>query len=493
MFGGFRLASIAKTLDEEIPPAPLAPLVVVISPLAAALVVGLLVILASMLGTLTRPIGQLASFWPPNALLLGLMLRDRRFAAPLCWLAALLGYMAADLLTGSDLDRAFLLTMANITGVGVGFLLASPIDPRECNMRGPNSVLFLLFIAVAGAVSSGLIGALTLSALYHRPFLSGWLFWSIADLINYVAIMPVVLTLPSLILHARERRKFRPAHPAFHIRDLAPFALLLASIAFVDLLQGPGAIAAPLPALLWCALAYPIFLTMLLSLAYNSSMLIAISLGQLNVGADVAVMSEQISVRLGVMLIALAPITAASVMAARRELLERLQFVADHDGLTTALNRHAFHQRCKELLPDLARARLPVAVLMLDLDRFKRVNDTYGHAAADKVLAAFSRVVANQLRISDVFGRLGGEEFAVILPDCHLSDALAIAERIRQAFANTATLHDDGAKIAVTVSIGIAHALPAKDTLDGLLSAADRALYRAKENGRNRVEIDRLD
>jgi diguanylate cyclase (GGDEF)-like protein len=126
--------------------------------------------------------------------------------------------------------------------------------------------------------------------------------------------------------------------------------------------------------------------------------------------------------------------------------------------------------------------------LMLDLDLFKQINDTYGHTVGDAVLKHFAQLMRNSLRTIDVAGRVGGEEFAIILPGTDAAGAQRVAERLRTAVANT-PLVQDGRIISATVSIGIATMDHARDsTAEETLVRSDDALYRAKKNGRNRVE-----
>nr|WP_267875313.1 GGDEF domain-containing protein [Telluria cellulosilytica] len=168
-------------------------------------------------------------------------------------------------------------------------------------------------------------------------------------------------------------------------------------------------------------------------------------------------------------------------MVARNELLARLQHAASHDPLTQVLNRGGFMARA-----DTVQA---AAVLMMDIDFFKKVNDTHGHAAGDAVLAHFARVAAGCLRAGDVLGRLGGEEFAVLLPGSAPGDARAIAQRICDAFAAQPAVLESGVRLHATVSIGLGCRKAADTPIGTLLSQADAALYSAKHAGRNRVGV----
>jgi diguanylate cyclase (GGDEF)-like protein len=157
------------------------------------------------------------------------------------------------------------------------------------------------------------------------------------------------------------------------------------------------------------------------------------------------------------------------------------------DPLTAVANRRAFLKQAARVMVRCGASRQPVALLLFDLDGFKSINDQYGHSAGDEALVAFCRVATSQLRPTDLFARLGGEEFGSLLPDTTRSDALAVAERVRVAFE--ATTHDvEGVPFRVTVSVGMAVADRSRCDLPSLLVKADRALYCAKQQGRNRVE-----
>jgi diguanylate cyclase (GGDEF)-like protein len=158
------------------------------------------------------------------------------------------------------------------------------------------------------------------------------------------------------------------------------------------------------------------------------------------------------------------------------------------DPLTGISNRRAFLQDGENLFKKQASDPRPTAVMLLDLDNFKSINDRFGHAVGDRVLEIFAEVSSGCLRRIDLFGRLGGEEFAAVLRDTTRERALAVAEQIRASFAE-ATREVQGESVAATVSIGIVISHDAVLDLSALLAQADHALYRAKDSGRNRVEV----
>ncbi|MFL9502277.1 GGDEF domain-containing protein [Rhodopseudomonas palustris] len=157
---------------------------------------------------------------------------------------------------------------------------------------------------------------------------------------------------------------------------------------------------------------------------------------------------------------------------------------ASLDPLTGMLNRRGFSEACARMIEREAIAGRPVSALIFDIDHFKSINARFGHPAGDEVLKLFAAIVTNSLRISDLSGRIGGEEFAALLP-CPIDEAVTAADRVREAFQNCGIEVDD-APVATTVSIGVAGG-PAGVELEVLLAAADTALYQAKRGGRNRV------
>lgn len=166
---------------------------------------------------------------------------------------------------------------------------------------------------------------------------------------------------------------------------------------------------------------------------------------------------------------------------------QTLRQMAVHDELTGAPNRRALMAMAARLTAKAHREAAPLAVLMLDIDRFKLVNDRLGHVAGDAVLRDLTRVIAASLRTYDVYGRYGGEEFVVLLPGLGLAEALNAAERIRAAAERSRPPQHESARY--TVSIGVAWTVPQGPELEPLLRASDMAMYRAKELGRNRVEV----
>jgi two-component system chemotaxis response regulator CheY len=171
-------------------------------------------------------------------------------------------------------------------------------------------------------------------------------------------------------------------------------------------------------------------------------------------------------------------------LAAKNEILEKLALT---DPLTGLANRRAFHQALESELSRVSRHGRPASLLFLDLDHFKRVNDTHGHAAGDEVLAAFALVLKRGCRRGDLAARVGGEEFAVLLPTTGNVPAGLVAERIRRTTESRPLGRTPAVPVTVSIGLTSTEGLPAPLAMEELLRKADAALYRAKAEGRNRV------
>ncbi|MBS3804469.1 MAG: diguanylate cyclase [Oleiphilaceae bacterium] len=170
----------------------------------------------------------------------------------------------------------------------------------------------------------------------------------------------------------------------------------------------------------------------------------------------------------------------------RKVLEEQLRYIATHDELSGMPNRRHFMQNAEAERVRSRRHDRQLCVLLADLDHFKRINDEYGHAAGDAVIQAFARLCNETLRIHDLSARVGGEEFAFLLPETGLEGGRVLAERLRQGLETMPVTVGDQS-IPVTVSIGVMETVPEDNDVSGMLAKADKALYEAKHKGRNRV------
>jgi diguanylate cyclase (GGDEF)-like protein len=166
---------------------------------------------------------------------------------------------------------------------------------------------------------------------------------------------------------------------------------------------------------------------------------------------------------------------------------QEMRSLASYDSLTGLLSRHAFFDNANIYVSLARREHKPFAVMIIDLDHFKSINDRYGHPAGDAVLKLFADITNSVARRSDIVGRLGGEEFAIVLPSTTTAEALEFSERLHAAI-NKAVLKFNDIAIRYTVSIGLTEfGTDSKDSIDDLLARADLALYQAKHSGRNQT------
>ncbi len=289
------------------------------APLKGAAIVFGVVLAASLFGILTRPTGLLATFWPANAILLGVLLRYPRLATGAGWFAAVAGFVTADMLTGSLWLKSMLLTAGNMAGICVGYALYQRVDETSRRLQGPASMAHLAVILIAASGAAGLVGTAANPILFGGGVLEGFGLWFVTEFVNYIALLPVVLAMPSSARIAAVLRD--PGAIRARWREAAPVVAFVVSLMLGVAIDGPIALTIPVPALLWCALAYGMFMTGVLTLIFTIWTLMAVAIGYLSLGAAFTTFHELLQLRLGVMLIAIAPITAASVMAARDESL----------------------------------------------------------------------------------------------------------------------------------------------------------------------------
>ena len=449
----------------------------------AALAVGALIFLLSLVGVLSRPAGSLAAMWPANAVLLGLMIRSPLLRSGWCWLAASGGFIAADLVTGSPFYMTWVLTLGNLAGVAAGLRVALQVRDSLVPIEQGEAILRLVGVALGASLAAGFAGMVINPLLFGGSIGEGWAYWSVTEFVNYIAFLPAVLAIPTrdrLVdqLSSLTKTVARPTY-------LAPVFTLLLLTAVATVFEGPGAFALPLVALLWCALLYSVFATAVLTLCYCVWTLLGLALGYIPLSPALTSWENFMSLRVTLSLMALTPVVVACHTTVRVRQMAELLYSARHDSLTGAMNRRSFLDLLDATLA--GESRLPPALLLIDLDHFKSINDCYGHPVGDQVLQHFYEVARACLRREDSIGRLGGEEFGVLLTHCDEAEIVRVAQRIRESFAQQ-TLRVNGRSISATLSVGIAIAHAAGEDRESLVNRADRALYRAKSAGRDRVE-----
>ncbi|GLW65486.1 GGDEF domain-containing protein [Actinomadura rubrobrunea] len=357
-------------------------------------------------------------------------------------------------------------------------------------------------LLVCGAACIEVSRRLGLPAGVARDLLSAW--WLPVALLLppvYALLIPIPL---QLLSHFRVRRTllYRRVMVTSALALAGACASMLFHLVVPRPLEGgaqwvidgyPG-----LPAAVGCAALFTVMNTALVAAAaymanpesswrevlWNRENLL-LDVVELCAGVLVAITS---SLSLSLLLLALPPV----VLLQRSLMHQQLQAAARTDAKTGLLNAAAWQREADTELARAQRTHEPLALLLIDIDYFKRVNDTHGHLVGDQVLIGVASTLCNQLRDYDVVGRFGGEEFVVLLPGADTVEACRVAERLRGRVRRLAIPAEDGT-VGVTISVGVALFRMHGEDLIELLAAADLALYRAKQSGRDRVCLPAVD
>lgn len=206
-------------------------------------------------------------------------------------------------------------------------------------------------------------------------------------------------------------------------------------------------------------------------------------------GSQVGLLGYSIAILVPAVIASVASYVTLSLYFELEQSRMEIRELAIIDDLTQAFNRRYFFELADIELERSRRSGVPLAIVLFDIDDFKLVNDSHGHLAGDLVLQEMCSACQGVVRPYDVFARFGGEEFVFLLPDTDETRARAFAERLRQLIARQVVVLYNELNMQITISVGVAVFNPRRDTLDDLISRADRALYKAKGFGKNRLEI----
>lgn len=465
--------------------------------LSAFLIVAGIIFVCAILGILARPLSFLAIFWPANSVLLGLFLRFPNLKKTGAWIGAFLAFMLADLITGNTFLVTLFLTIANLllAIVTLALIKLFKLDYKQYN-KGLTFLYLFMISAFGGCLAAPVFASLTVPHL-PNTFMSMdriWIdfgMWWTGEILNIVAFLPIILAIPEkqTVQDYLHNFKLTPLQP----NTFLPLVAVIISVVLTHFFIGPGAIMFPIAALIWAALSYNLFLVSVINCVVCMFMYNSLT-GYYIAQSPDAYLATTLSVRIGLFMLVMGPLTLAIISQNRQKLYHQILYLANHDGLTTTMNRRFFYEESERTVTeDLEKKHAQsVTILLLDLDHFKRINDQYGHDTGDVVLQKFTNEVKAQIRTSDLFGRLGGEEFAILFKDLSLEQSIAIAQRICNTVFNTPIYLDDGRALNISVSIGLSYqTLPNCVPFQQLIKRADDALYQAKEKGRNQLCIER--
>ena len=456
--------------------------------------------LATALGGLaiSRQAGNIATLWPPNGFLVAALLLSPQRRWVLVLAAGAIGSFVANLLNGQPVVAATSITVANQVEA---FLAATIMVQRTGSrvlFRVSSDVAVLIVASITAALVAGALSATSAKLLAHAPFTTIFIKWVLGDVLGLLVVMPIAVIAhdviklgPDLMMKQRSQGEAALIFACVLGVSVAVFApnmppvqfLVMPAVLLASFRLGP----------LGAALS-----TVIVAVVGSLGTVIAAKAGALTAD-EVTLRVFNFQLNLAVLFLTALPIGAA--MAQRSQLERDLtdekeradRFAADMaslaniDDLTGLATRRFFLDQLDTLAATARRISQPLTLAMIDIDHFKPINDNFGHAVGDAVLMAIGAACRTAVRADDVIGRLGGEEFAMLMPLTDQETAYRIVDRLREAVAAIAIPTVDGRSVSVTISIGMA--MFADQAIDRLLLDADRALYLAKERGRNRIVL----
>lgn len=431
----------------------------------------------------------IATVWPANAVLVAMLLACKRPRWGLVLSAGFVANVAATLATHGVSVAPVLFGTANVVEIVVAVALLHNHVGRSGILSSP--AMLGRFILAAGLVApglSGVLGAGTTWLLYGQDYLQAYKTWMLGDGLGLLIFTPVFFALRNgdFIRTYREQswRERGEAAAWLTVTAVAAWIVFFAAVRpALFMLFAPVMLATFRIGRLGTKMA--VMLVAVIGAVATVHGMGPVAL----VTADPVEQAQLFQVFVAALLLTCLPVAAELSKRGRftRELARREQLMsyrASVDGLTGLFNRSAFQARAAELLAEAPLERH--CLVAIDLDRFKDVNDRWGHHAGDMALTHLAAVLRAQLRTRDIVGRLGGDEFMLLLPDTDADEAQAICDRIRAALRRMSLTVDEKTEIMLSVSCGVAASRPGR-TYGELARQADRALYLAKAGGRNTV------
>lgn len=438
----------------------------------------------------------LASLWPANAILLTALLSVPRRDGWRYGAAVWLGNLVGNAIIGSNALMPAVFAASNLLECFLAAALMRSAGSARLDLERFDDLIRFGLASVAATAASATLSASMMTLVRGLPFAQSWLTWFASDAFGLLLVTPVLLIGRDLL------RRRRLGLPIARVNEAVLLMSFVAALSLVVFLQS----------------SYPLLfaLTPLVTLAtYRlrsfgaavATIIVAIigSWCTVTGTGPIALMDGDMPHRIYLLQVFLAAtflsaLPVAALLAERDALADaaianaadaealaaEAQRIAATDELTGVASRRSLLARLDEEIRIGHATGRPLAVAMFDVDHFKRINDSMGHAAGDRVLRGLAELAVATVRCNDLVGRLGGEEFAIVMPGATTEQALAVAERLRAASARTHLLSEDSPP--VTISMGVASLAPGLSSA-ALLKAADKALYAAKAQGRNRLQL----
>lgn len=428
-----------------------------------------------LVNSLLQKPGHLALFWPQNALMVGVILRFPFLNRPRYYFSCVFSVLFCNIAIGYNNIGSLLIILSNVAFI---FILTNailherklPTDPLKIN------VLRLYSYCLITALICSFLGSFGFSLVSGKPFESIYPVWFSEQFSTSVLILPFLLTWSGSLLPK-----------SFDFRQTMPAVLLVLSLTASSQSGEIGSLAVTLPALIWCAISYSLPVTCLLTQLTGVAEVLMVDAHWMYSSFEGHV-AQIVSARMGIASIAISPVIVAVSVQAINTLVKQLSARANYDFLTRVHSRFGLYEKLRKQNEKAGNTALNV--LLLDIDHFKTINDTHGHDCGDSVLTEFARRVKEVVGGEGIVARMGGEEFAVVMPDACGDNGYRLAEEIR-AEIEQMEVQWGSDTLSLTVSIGLSHGQAARrqlvDAFDKLLSEADRYLYQSKKTGRNRT------
>ncbi|MCH5364383.1 GGDEF domain-containing protein [Escherichia fergusonii] len=442
-----------------------------------AFVIFALTTLFYFIGAKLRLVHELSLFWPLNGVMAGVFARYVWLNRLHYYAVSYVAMLVYDAMTTQWGWVSIVINLSNMVFIITVARLVARDKQLGKNKYEPVSALRLFNYCLIAALLCALVGAIgsdSIDSLSFGPLLADWFSEQFS---TGVLIVPCMLTLalPRVV-------------PRFKAEQLMPIVALIISVIASVVIGGAGSLAFPLPALIWCAVRYTPQVTCLLTFVTGAVEIVLVANSVINIAvASPFSIPQMFSARLGIATMAICPIMVSFSVAAINSLMKQVAQRADFDFLTQVYSRSGLYEALKKTE---LRGTQHITVMLLDIDYFKSINDSFGHECGDKVLSVFAKHVQKIVSNQGLVARMGGEEFAVVVPSLNAQEGLLLAEKIRKAVA----LHPfdwQQKTLYLTVSIGIGSGATRFETLtevfDKLMVEADECLYRSKKEGRNRT------
>ncbi|MEB3766387.1 GGDEF domain-containing protein [Acinetobacter sp. MD2] len=442
--------------------------------------VGLVVFLLASISILSRPLNLFASIWLPNAFFIGYFIFISNIKRIIILFPVLfLGFFFADWTLTSESPILILhLTITNLISIYISSIF---ITLRCKNILSIDEIPYFYMILIFGAtLCSGY------AFIFAQPFMVEdfknkdilfFLYWLTGECLNYSIFIIFFYSIISTI----HKKQFK-----YKIKKLKPLVSLTFSTILAIKFTGIASIAFILPAIIWCALSYPMtILSLLIVISFGTQYYYGLVFLEKipNFSKFPFELDQRISLQIGTTLATLVPIIINILVRNQRYLIKKFKLSAQKDYLTNIYNRRGF----LELINKENKIE-KCALLIIDIDFFKKINDTYGHDIGDNIIIHTCKLISDTLPKNTFFCRYGGEEFMVLYKNTTKKDTIQLAENIRINIEKNHYIISNKNTLNITVSIGLSYLEYFKtNEYVNFFNKSDQALYIAKKNGRNRT------